>query len=272
MKMLNVKNLLKATAFAFGLMAAQSPAFAADTAAANAANTKPTILLVHGAFAASDSWDGVAPILQDEGYRVISVANPLRSVSGDAAYTRSLIDSIPGEVVLVGHSYGGPVISNAATGAANVKALVYVASFAPEKGETIAELAGKFPGGTLGEALAAPVPLGNGVNDLYIDPAKFHAQFAADVPADKARLMAIAQRPVTDFALNEPSGDIAWKDVPSYHIYGTADKNIPPAAMEFMAKRANSQETVVIDGASHVVMVSHPKEVADLILKAANAN
>lgn len=241
--MLNVKNLLKATAFAFGLMAAQSPAFAADTAATAAANTKPTILLAHGAFAASDSWDGVAPILQDEGYRVISIANPLRSVSGDAAYTRSLIDSIPGDVVLVGHSYGGPVISQAATGAANVKALVYVASFAPEKGETIAELA-----------------------------AKFHAQFAADVPAEKARLMAIAQRPVTDFALNEPSGNTAWKDLPSYHIYGTADKNIPPAAMEFMAKRANSQETVVIDGASHVVMVSHPKAVADLILKAANAN
>lgn len=264
--MFNLKNLVKAAAIGAGLMVAQAPAFAADT------DAKPTIVLVHGAFAASDSWDGVTPILQDEGYQVISVANPLRSVSGDAAYTRSLVDSIAGDVVLVGHSYGGPVITNAAKGATNVKSLVYVASFAPVKGETIAELAAKFPGGTLGEALAAPVPLGNGVNDLYIEPTKFHAQFAADVPADKARLMATAQRPVTDFALNEPSGDAAWKDIPSFHIFGTADKNIPPAAMEFMAERANSKKTVVIDGASHVVMVSNPKAVADLIVKAATAN
>lgn len=264
--MFNLKNLAKAAAIGAGLMLAQAPAFAADT------DAKPTIVLVHGAFAASDSWDGVAPILQDKGYQVISLANPLRSVSGDAAYTRSLVDSIAGDVVLVGHSYGGPVITNAAKGATNVKSLVYVASFAPVKGETIAELAAKFPGGTLGEALAAPVPLGNGVNDLYIEPTKFHAQFAADVPADKARLMATAQRPVTDFALNEPSGDAAWKDIPSFHIFGTADKNIPPAAMEFMAERANSKKTVVIDGASHVVMVSNPKAVADLIVEAATAN
>ncbi|WP_339860311.1 alpha/beta hydrolase [Thalassospira alkalitolerans] len=262
--MLNVKNLLAATAVAFGLMAAQSPAFATGTA-------KPTIVLVHGAFAASDSWDGVATILQSDGYPVISIANPLRSVSGDASYTRSLIDNIVGDIVLVGHSYGGPVITNAAKGAANVKSLVYVASFAPEKGETIAELAAKFPGGTLGEALATPIPLGNGVNDLYIEPSKFHAQFAADLPADKARLMATAQRPVTDFALNEPSGDAAWKDLPSFHIFGTADKNIPPAAMTFMAERANSRKTVTIDGASHVVMVSNPDAVADLVIEAATA-
>ena len=264
--MFNLKNLIKAAAVGLGLIAAHAPAFAADK------DANPTIVLVHGAFAASDSWDGVAPILQDKGYRVISLANPLRSVSGDAAYTRSLIDSIAGDVVLVGHSYGGPVITNAANGAPNVKALVYVASFAPEKGETIAELAAKFPGSTLGEALAAPVPLGNEVNDLYIDPAKFAALFAADVTADKARLMAIAQRPVTDYALNEPSGDAAWKNIPSFHIFGTADKAIPPAAMEFMAERANSKKTVVIDGASHVVMVSNPKAVADLIVEAATAN
>ncbi|MEQ8390749.1 MAG: alpha/beta hydrolase [Thalassospira sp.] len=263
--MFTLKNLIKGVAFAFGLSAAASAALAADSTA------KPTIILVHGAFAASDSWDGVAPVLQDKGYRVISIANPLRSVSGDAAYTRALVDNIDGDVVLVGHSYGGPVITNAAKGAANVKSLVYVASFAPEKGETIAELAAKYPGGTLGEALAAPVPLGNGINDLYIDPTKFHAQFAADVPADKARLMATAQRPVTDFALNEPSGDAAWKDIPSFHIYGTADKNIPPAAMAFMADRAHSKKTVVIDSASHVVMVSRPDAVADLIDIAASA-
>lgn len=232
---------------------------------------KPTVVLVHGAFADSSSWNGVIRRLRDKGYTVIAAANELRSVKGDAAAVNSLVKSIHGPVVLVGHSYGGPVISEAATGLDNVKALVYVAAFAPEVGENAAELSGRFPGSSLGAALAPPVPLADGGKDLYIEQGKFHAQFAADVPAAQASLMAVGQRPVTDAALHEASTSAAWKTIPSWFVYGSADLNIPPAAQAFMAKRAHSRKTVVIKGASHVVMVSHPAEVAALIEQAAQA-
>ncbi|WP_230686779.1 alpha/beta fold hydrolase [Catellatospora vulcania] len=241
----------------------------AAPAAAAGKQTKPTIVLVHGAFADSSSWDGVVPLLQAQGYNVISAANPLRGVSSDADYVAALLKSIPGPVVLVGHSYGGSVISNAAEGNPNVKALVYVAAFAPEVGESAAALSAKFPGSTLGPTLAKPVPLAGGGNDLYIDQAKFQDQFAADVPAEKAKLMAVAQRPITEAALNEPSPASAWKNIPSWFVYGSADKNIPPQAQAFMAQRAGSKETVVVDGASHVVMISHPDQVAKVIQNAA---
>jgi pimeloyl-ACP methyl ester carboxylesterase len=230
---------------------------------------KPTVVLVHGAFADSSSWNGVAGILQKDGYRVVAAANPLRSVAGDAAYVSDVVKSIEGPVVLVGHSYGGSVITAAANGRDNVKSLVYVAAFAPDEGETAAELAGKFPGGTLGSALAAPVKLADGGVDLYIDQAKFHEQFAHDVPADEAALMAVGQRPVTEAALNEKAGKPAWKSLPSWFVYGSADKNIPAKVLGFMAERAGSKHTVVVDGASHVVMVSQPQAVADLIEEAA---
>ena len=233
---------------------------------------KPKLVLVHGAFADSSSWNGVIERLRDKGYTVIAAANELRSVEGDAAAVSSLLKSIHGPVVLVGHSYGGPVISEAATGQDNVKALVYVAAFAPEVGENAAELSGRFPGSSLGSALAPPVALADGGKDLYIDQDKFHAQFAADVPAAQAALMAVGQRPVTDAALHEASTSAAWKSIPSWFIYGSADRNIPPAAQAFMAKRAHSRKTVVIKGASHVVMVSHPTEVAALIEQAALAS
>jgi len=232
---------------------------------------KPTIVLVHGAFADSSSWNGVIERLHHKGYTVIAAPNELRSVKGDAAEVNSLVKSIDGPVVLVGHSYGGPVISEAATGLDNVKALVYVAAFAPDVGESSAELAGRFPGSSLGPALAPPVPLADGGKDLYIQLGKFRAQFAADVPAAQAALMAVGQRPITDAALHEANTSAAWKTIPSWFIYGTADLNIPPAAHAFMAKRANSRKTVVIKGASHVVMVSHPAEVASLIEQAAEA-
>jgi pimeloyl-ACP methyl ester carboxylesterase len=233
---------------------------------------KPKLVLVHGAFADSSSWNGVIERLRDKGYTVIAAANELRSVEGDAAAVSSLLKSIHGPVVLVGHSYGGPVISEAATGQDNVKALVYVAAFAPEVGENAAELSGRFPGSSLGSALAPPVALADGGKDLYIDQDKFHAQCAADVPAAQAALMAVGQRPVTDAALHEASTSAAWKSIPSWFIYGSADRNIPPAAQAFMAKRAHSRKTVVIKGASHVVMVSHPTEVAALIEQAALAS
>lgn len=239
--------------------------------AAFAAPVKPTVVLVHGAFADSSSWNGVVKILEKDGYPVIAAANPLRSVKGDAQSVADVLASVKTPVVLVGHSYGGPVISEAAYGNANVKALVYVAAFAPEKGETAAELSGRFPGSTLGPTLSAPVELADGGKDLYIQQDKFHEQFAADVSPADAKLMAATQRPVTVAALNEAATEPAWKTVPSYFVYGDQDKNIPAQALAFMAERAHSKQTVVVKGASHVVMVSNPKAVASLIETAATA-
>ncbi|MCE0460938.1 alpha/beta fold hydrolase [Pseudomonas uvaldensis] len=236
---------------------------------ANAADVKPTVILVHGAFADSSSWNGVVKILEKDGYPVIAAANPLRGVSSDAQAVASIVKSVKTPVVLVGHSYGGSVISEAAYGNQNVKGLVYVAAFTPEAGETAAELSGRFPGGTLASALSAPVELADGGKDLYIQQDKFHDQFAADIPEAEARLMAAGQRPITVAALNEAATDPAWKTIPSWFVYGDKDKNIPPQAMAFMAERAHSRQTVVVKGASHVVMVSNPKVVANLIEKAA---
>ncbi|SFN93893.1 Pimeloyl-ACP methyl ester carboxylesterase [Pseudomonas sp. NFACC24-1] len=247
---------------------ALATAFAA-TGFANAADVKPTVVLVHGAFADSSSWNGVVKILKKDGYPVIAAANPLRGVSSDAQSVASIVKSIKTPVVLVGHSYGGAVISEAAYGNQNVKGLVYVAAFTPETGETAAELSGRFPGGTLASALSAPVELADGGKDLYIQQDKFHDQFAADVPEAEARLMAAGQRPITVAALNEAATNPAWKTIPSWFVYGDKDKNIPPQAMAFMAERAHSKQTVVVKGASHVVMVSNPKVVANLIEKAA---
>ncbi|WP_438298931.1 alpha/beta fold hydrolase [Pseudomonas sp. NMS19W] len=232
---------------------------------------KPTVVLVHGAFADSSSWNGVVKILEKDGYPVIAAANPLRTLKGDAQSVADVLAGIKSPVVLVGHSYGGPVISEAAYGKANVKALVYVAALAPETGETVAGLAGKFPGSTLGPTLAPPVALKDGGKDLYIQQDKFHDQFAADVPNADAKLMAATQRPVTEAALNEAASEPAWKTIPSWFVYGDKDKNIPPQAMAFMAERAHAQKTVVVKGASHVVMVSNPKAVASLIESAATA-
>ncbi|MES5048183.1 alpha/beta hydrolase [Rhizobium nepotum] len=251
----------------FAAAVAVAGALLSGTAIAQPA--KPTVVLVHGAFADSSSWNGVTRILQKDGYTVVAAANPLRTVSGDAAYVSAIVESIKGPVVLVGHSYGGQVITNAVKGSNNVRSLVYVAAFAPEEGEAAADLAGRFPGGTLGQALAAPVRLSDGGIDLSIEQARFHDQFAQDVSIEEAALMAAGQRPITEAALTEKSGKPAWKTLPAYFIYGTGDKNIPAEALAFMANRAGSKATVVVEGASHVVMVSQPQAVADLIEKAA---
>jgi pimeloyl-ACP methyl ester carboxylesterase len=256
-----IMRLLFTALLSFGVLAAT----------AGAQDAKPTVVLVHGAFAESASWNGVVSRLIAKGYPVVAVANPLRGVKYDAAYVSAVIDSIAGPVVLVGHSYGGSVISNAVAANRNIKALVFVAAFAPESGETAGELSGRFPGSTLGPTLAPPVALPDGGKDLYIQQDKFRAQFAADVPETDAKLMAATQRPITDAALNEPSAAAAWKTIPSWFIYGDRDLNIPPAAQAFMAKRAGSKETVAVAGASHVVMVSHPDAVANLIEHAAAA-
>lgn len=252
-----------AFAFAFGLT---------GLAAAQAAEpAKPTVVLVHGAFADSSSWNGVVADLTRDGYHVVAAANPLRGVASDAAAVRTVINAIPGPVILVGHSYGGSVISAAADGAANVKGLVYVAAFAPEVGESIFDLTGKFPGSTLPPTLDKPVDLPGGAHDLYIQQDKFPAQFAADVPLAEAKLMAVAQRPLSDAAGTEKSVATAWKTIPSWSIYGEADRNIPPAAMKWMAERARAKQVITIPGASHVVMISHPHAVAKLIETAAKA-
>jgi pimeloyl-ACP methyl ester carboxylesterase len=256
-----IKTAIASTAIALGAM---SPAMATQ-----GASDKPTVVLVHGAFAESASWNGVATQLQAQGYPVVAAANPLRGVKHDADYVASIVAHTSGPVILVGHSYGGSVISNAVHDQSNVKALVYVAAFAPEKGETAIELSGRYPGSTLGPTLATPVTLKDGNKDLYIQQDKFAQQFAADVAAPEAALMAASQRPITENALHEASGAPAWKQLPSWFIYGSADKNIPSAALKFMADRAGSKKTVTIQGASHVVMTSNPEKVAALIIEAA---
>jgi pimeloyl-ACP methyl ester carboxylesterase len=254
-----IKTILLSVAAA--ILTAAAPALAAE---------KPTIVLVHGAFAEGASWDKVAVRLKADHYPVIIAANPLRSVEGDAASIAALLATLQGPVVLVGHSYGGVVISDAAKAGGNVKALVYVAGFAPDTGESAAGLSAKFPGSTLASAIL-PAPMSRSEVDLYIQATKFHAVFAADVADAEAALMQVSQRPVTKAALAGGSGAPAWKALPSWFIYGDADQCIPPATHDFMAQRAGARRTVVIKGASHAVMVSHPAEVASLIEQAAVA-
>ncbi|NIJ64212.1 pimeloyl-ACP methyl ester carboxylesterase [Sphingomonas leidyi] len=240
-------------------------------APASEAAPKPTIVLVHGAFADSSSWNGVIADLTRDGYPVVAAANPLRGAASDAAYVASIVKSINGPVVLVGHSYGGTVITQAAAGSDNVKALVFVAAFAPEVGESSFELAGKFPGSVLNGVLAQPVTTPDGKQDLYIRTDKFPAAFAGDLPVAPAQIAAYAQRPVTLQAGEEKVAVAAWKNLPSWFIYGAKDLAIPPASQAFMAERAHARRVEVVPGASHVVMISHPHEVANMIERAASA-
>ncbi|WP_440071101.1 alpha/beta hydrolase [Streptosporangium sp. OZ121] len=237
-----------------------------------AAAGTPTVVLVHGAFAESASWNGVVGDLKRRGYPVIAVANPLRGLREDAGYLRSVLDSLTGPIVIAGHSYGGSVMSEAADGAAGVVALVYIASFNLEVGESTGDLAGRFPGGELGPALN-PVPYpaaGGGTGtDLYIRQDMFHAVFAADVAPETAELMAATQRPIEATALADKATRAAWKTIPSWTMVTTQDLAIPAESMRFMAKRAGST-TVEID-ASHAVTVSRPDAVAELIDAAARA-
>ncbi|MFK4067044.1 alpha/beta fold hydrolase [Streptomyces sp. NPDC029674] len=233
--------------------------------------TRPTIVLEHGAFADAASWDGVVARLQRAGYPVVSAANPLRGPATDAAYLRSVIDHVDGPVVLVGHSYGGTVISQAAAGLEDkVKALVYIAAFLPDRGESSIGLTNKFPGSTLGQAVESvnySLPDGGRGADVYIKPEKFRGQFAADVPADKARLMAAGQRPVAAAALEEKSTEAAWKTIPSWSLITTGDRNIPVAAQRYMSARAKARTTTV--DASHAVSVSRPEAVTRIVEQAA---
>jgi pimeloyl-ACP methyl ester carboxylesterase len=210
--------------------------------------------------------------LKRDGYPVIAPANPLRGLHLDAEYLRSVLQSVDGPIVLAGHSYGGSVMSEAADGDRDVRALVYIASFSPDKGESTSGLAAMFPGGQLGPALHPvpfPLPGGGTGTDLYIKQDQFHAVFAADVPRRVTDLMAATQRPIAAAALDEKATRTAWKTIPSWTLVTTEDLAIPAESMRFMAKRAKSH-TVEIK-ASHAVTVSRPDAVADLIDKAARA-
>ena len=229
-----------------------------------------TIVLVHGAFAESASWNGVIEPLAAEGHRVLTAANPLRGLAADAAAVSDLVRTIEGPVVLAAHSYGGAVITNVDPDAGDIAGLVYVNGFAPDAGETCCELAGMFPGSMLGEETAKPVPRSDGTTDLYVDPDRFHEIFCADVPADTAALLAAAQRPATQEALVEPSGAAPlWKRVPSWFLIGEEDRIIPPDLQRHMAARARAQRTVAIEDASHAITFSRPDATVHPILEAA---
>ncbi|GGZ03322.1 alpha/beta fold hydrolase [Streptomyces poonensis] len=232
----------------------------------------PTVVLIHGAFADASSWSQVIERLQRRGHRVLAPALPLRGLASDAAYIRSVLDTVTGPVVLVGHSYGGAVISQAADDAPQVEALVYIAAFVPEVGESALQLTDRFPGSTLGQATTTqyyPLPDGGQGEELVIKKELFRKQFAAGVPVRTAQVMAAGQRPITLAALRETATAAAWKKIPSWYLVATEDRNIPPAAERWMAERARARTVTV--HAPHAVSVSDPGPVTDLILRAARS-
>ena len=230
-----------------------------------------TVILVHGAFADSSSWNGVVVPLQQAGHRVVAFATPLRSVATDAALLSALVRTLEGPVVLAGHSYGGAVLTNVDPGDADVVGLVYVAGFALAPGESAGDASALAPGSTLADTLTR-VPTADGGTDLYIEQQKYHQQFAADLSAAEAAVMAVTQRPVTEAALFEPSGaQPLWRSVPSWFVFGELDHNIPAGAHRIMAQRAGARGTVEVVGSSHVVGISHPAETVAAVVEAAAA-
>ncbi len=232
---------------------------------------KPAIVLIHGAFADASGWGDVVARLQALGFTCYAPANPLRGVISDGEYIRAYVSTIDGPVVLVGHSYGGSVITNASTGNANVKALVYVAAFAPEEGEALAAALALGDGSSdLAKHLVLrPYPgVPEGDADVYIDPAYFHELFCADVDAGRAVVMASSQRGFAASCLSTPSGTPGWRTIPSWYLVAADDATIPPEAERVMATRAGAHTIEV--ASSHVAMISYPVETADLIIAAAS--
>jgi pimeloyl-ACP methyl ester carboxylesterase len=240
------------------------------TDATPTASAPLTVVLVHGAFADSSSWNGVIELLQAQGIAVVAPPNPLRGVSADSAYVASFINQVPGPVLAVGHSYGGAVITNAATNAKNVLGLVYVAAFAPDEGETLGAIEQGSKDSVLNSALM-PLHYPTGKDsetavEFAINPANFHEAFAADLPVEQAAVLAAGQRPVAEAAFGEPSGVPAWKSLPSWAVVATGDKAAGSDVVRSMAERAGAQITE-IEG-SHVIMISQPQAVTDVILSA----
>jgi pimeloyl-ACP methyl ester carboxylesterase len=233
---------------------------------------KPTIVLVHGAWADSSGWNAEVTRLQQRGYTVIAPANPLRGLQSDADYLRSVLQTISGPIVLVGHSYGGAVITNAAIGVANVQALVYIAAFVPDEGDSLGSLVSMNPGSDIQASLETrqyPLPGGGEGTDLYLTAAAFHDAFAGDLSHRATDQMQATQRPFAASAFEDQSGVPAWKTIPSWYLVATQDHAIPPATQRFMAERANS--TTVEVRSSHVPMISQPAATTRLILAAAES-
>src|SRR3954452_25614274 len=231
--------------------------------------SKPTVVLVHGAFADGSGWNGVIERLQAEGVQVIAPANPLRGIAADSAYLAAVVAQIDGPVVAVGHSYGGAVITNAATAAKNVVVLVYVAAFAPEEGETLGAAEAGSKDSVLNSALVPRrYPTGNGgsATEFLIEPAKARDAFAGDLSDGAAALIAATQRPVAELGFSEPSGPPAWRDRPSWAVVATGDRAAGADVTRSMAERAGATITE-LDG-SHVIMISQPQAVTDVILEA----
>jgi len=231
-------------------------------AATTQAQTKPTIVLVHGAFAAAAGWSGVIDRLQKRGYNVVAVENPLSGLPQDVATTKRLVDAQPGDVVLVGHSYGGAVISGASAGDPKVKALVFVAAFAPDSNEQLKAVGAKFPQPPLNAALKP-----DAAGFLFVDTAKFHEAFAADLPRSETRIAAASQKPLAGAVFDQSNPGAGWKNIPSWFMVAKNDKAINPEAERFYAKRANAKTTEV--ESSHVIFLSHPDAVVRVIVEAA---
>jgi pimeloyl-ACP methyl ester carboxylesterase len=251
-----------------GLIIPLSQIASARTAEAAAAGDgpKPSIVLVHGAWADSGSWDRVTHRLQADGYTVYALPNPLRGLPYDSAYLADFLHSISGPIVLVGHSYGGAVITNAATGDSQVKALVYVDAFAPAQGQTLAQLLAAVPA----NLNVVPFPgAPTGVGDAYIKQSVFPSCMANGLPAAEAHVLGATQRPIATIALTQKSGVPAWKTIPSWAVVGTADHAIPPALQLVMAHTAHAHITKV--DAPHLSMISSPGTVTNVILKAVRA-
>jgi len=268
-------GLLAAVLAVVGLLAATAQIASASPSRA-AAGPKPTIVLEHGAWADSGSWNGVVQRLQHDGYTVYAPPDPLQGLAYDTATLKDFLGTIPGPIVLVGHSYGGMVITNAATGNKNVKALVYDDAFIPAQGDTAGSLSGARPGSCL--AVANPATVFNlvpfpgapkGVVDAYVKPSVFPGCFANGLPASEGAVLAATQRPLATSVLTDKSGVPAWKTIPSWAIVGTADHVIPPAEQLFMAKRAGAHITEV--HAPHLSMISNPEVVTETIIAAAQA-
>ena len=272
------KNRIVAATTAAGALAL-SAALAAPVSAAQTVQSagkagivadhsrKPTVVLIHGAFADASSWSGEITQLEGDGYQVIAPAVPLRGLASDAAYIASLVRSINGPVVLVGHSYGGAVATEVAAGDPHqIKAIVYVAGFIPQAGENVLQLSNQFPGSLLGPDTSSTVDFPGGTG-LYIKPADFRAAFAADRTPAQAAVAAATQRPITLAAASEPAAASVPAGIPLYELVAGQDKMIPPAAEKFMAQRAGA--TIYTVNSAHDMPLSHPRAIVSVIERAA---
>jgi pimeloyl-ACP methyl ester carboxylesterase len=235
-------------------------------------NESPAVVLVHGAFADGSSWSGVIERLEARGVRAVAVANPLRGIAADSAYVASVLAQTPGPIILVGHSYGGAIISNAATDAPNVVGLVFVAAFAPDEGETLGAASAESKDSVLNSVLVPrtyPTADGGTATEFFIDPAKAREAFASDVSEEQALVIGAVQRPVAELGFSDPNGPPAWKTLPSWAVVATGDKAAGTDVVRSMAERAGAKITEV-EG-SHVIMVSRPDVVTDVILEAVAA-